>query len=301
MIHLTVKNGWCETTPYTFSGYGFLLAALGQETEAFRFSQLALRSQRGKRAQPDVNMMIHSFLSHFERPATYSLRPLLDGYRSGLETGSMMCGTICICCYAHVYLFCGLPLGSFANDMLMFGKQLTLCHQDLSLAFVLPALQLALNLTGQTRNPIDVSKDSMKALDIYKDTMFQEETEDPATLFVFYMQALGGFLFGSLDVVERAFNRIFARKTKRLEGTQILNLLFTVVDGVAGYALCRRKNQRKYRKLAQTSIKELWSLQKKRSMNSGGILALLKAEEAAFSRRPARKVNDLFDCVSVLT
>ena len=44
MMRLTAEHGWCEVTPYALAGYGFLLAALGREEDAFRFSQLALRS-----------------------------------------------------------------------------------------------------------------------------------------------------------------------------------------------------------------------------------------------------------------
>ena len=53
MMHLTAKEGWCEVTPYALSGYAFLLAALGQEKEAFRYSQLAELSSRSRSAQPD--------------------------------------------------------------------------------------------------------------------------------------------------------------------------------------------------------------------------------------------------------
>ena len=48
-----------------------LLDALGSEKEAFKFSQLALFSTRSQLAQPDVNVMVHSFSSHIERPAAH--------------------------------------------------------------------------------------------------------------------------------------------------------------------------------------------------------------------------------------
>jgi len=56
MARLTAKHGWCEVTAYAFAGYGFLLASMGQEDEAFRFAELALGSTRTDFARPEVIM-----------------------------------------------------------------------------------------------------------------------------------------------------------------------------------------------------------------------------------------------------
>ena len=56
MARLTAKHGWCEVTAYAFAGYGFLLASMGQEDEAFRFAELALGSTRTDIARPEVIM-----------------------------------------------------------------------------------------------------------------------------------------------------------------------------------------------------------------------------------------------------
>jgi hypothetical protein len=77
-----------------------MLASLGQEDAAFRFSQLALRQVRSKTSFPATSLMVGGFLSHLRLPAAHSLRPLLKGYRDGLETGDMMNGSICLALYA---------------------------------------------------------------------------------------------------------------------------------------------------------------------------------------------------------
>jgi len=299
MIRLTAKHGWCEVTPYALAGYGFLLAALGQENDAFRFSQLALQTIRSRSAQPDVNMMVHAFLAHFQLPAAQSLPPLLAGYRSGLEIGEMMCGTICLSVYAHVYLFSGLRLDSFADDMNHFANQLKLCHQNLALAFILPALQLALNLMGKTDNPMDVSRESMKHLETFDDSMFVDrEIEDPSVLFVYYLQAFSAYLLCDLASAEKALDLVYARHMKRVEGTQILNIFFTLVDGLINFSLYRKQARAKYWKRGKASIKSLEKLAKKRSINCGGILCLLLAEMASLSERNPETVKSKYDGVS---
>jgi hypothetical protein len=261
-----------------------ILAALGEETEAFRFSQLAVRSSKSKHALPEVQMMVGAFLSHFERPAALSLQPLIDGYRAGLESGDMMCGAICMSVYAHVYLFSGLSLTSFARDMLQFTQQLKVCHQDLPLAFTLPSLQLALNLSGQTNDPTDVSIHSMQELAAYNDSMFVDTAvEDPSIIFVFYLQAFSAYLFGNLAKAEDALNRVYARKMTRLDGTQILNIFFSFVDGLVSLALRRYKPRNSHRRLARSSMRKLEILTRKRSVNCSPLLALLHAENDSFS------------------
>ena len=302
MMQLTIQKGWCEVTPYALSGYAFLLAALGQEKEAFRYSQLALLSSRSRLAQPDVNMMVHSFTAHFERPAAQSLPPLLAGYRSGLDTGDMMCGSICMCCYSHVYLFSGLPLDSFAADMEQFARQLKVCRQDLALAFLLPALQLALNLSGKSDDPKDVSVESIQKLEAYNSSMFVDAAhEDPSVLFIYYLQVFSGFLFADNTLMERGLERIRSRKLKKLEGTQILNLFFILVDGLANFALYRANPRRRGKcwRHAHAAMRELEKLAKKRSINCVGILGLLRAEAASFSKRKTTdQVKRLYDDVS---
>lgn len=285
MIRLTMEYGWCDTTPYALAGYGFMLAALGEENEAFRFSQLAIQSSKTKRALPEVHMMTAAFISHFERPAALSLPSLIDGYRSGLESGNMMCGTICMSVYAHVYLFSGLSLTTFAKDMMQFSQQLKLCHQDLALAFVLPALQLALNMSGKTNDPKDVSVNSMQQLDGYNDSMFVDTTvEDPSVLFVYYLQAFSAYLLGDLEEASRALDCIYARKMTRLDGTQILNIFFIAIDGLISLSLKReRPNNQKHRGLARSSVKALEAFTKKRSVNCHPVLSLLHAESASFA------------------
>jgi len=295
-IRMTIKSGWCEITPYALAGYGFLLAALGEEKEAFRYSQLALKSSKKDFARPDVNMMVHTFLAHFERPAYQSLQPLLAGYRSGLESGEMMCGTICMSCYTHVYLFSGLQLNTFADDMHRFTHQLKLCHQDLALAFVLPAFQLALNLSGQTSDPMDVSKYSMQQLEAYNSSMFVDGVvEDPSLTFVYYLQAFSGLLLDDLKLAEKAWNELSGRKTRRLAGTQILNIFFALVDGLVAFALYRAAPKHKYRALAHAAMKEIKALTSKRSINTTGMFLLLEAENASLSAKKHDQVKGKYD------
>ena len=88
-----------------------------------------------------------------------------------------------------------------------------------------------------------------------------------------------------MDVAKAAMDRIQARKDRRLDGTQIMNMLFTLLDGLVFFELFRTTKKRKYRKRALASTKELKVLVKKRAINSAPFLALLQAEKASLSSK----------------
>lgn len=216
-----------------------------------------------------------------------------------------MCGTICMSVYAHVFFFSGLSLATLAADMRQFAYQLKLCQQDLALAFVIPCEQLALNLSGQTEDPIDVSVESMKRdLEAYHDKVFHETptSEDVTLSMALYFKAFSAYLFDDLNVAKKTIDKLLARKTKRMDGTQILNIFFAFVDGIVSFALIRSNKGKagKYRSLAKASIKELGRYAKKRSLNVAGLLSLLLAEKASLSEKNPEFLRKKYGEVSAI-
>ena len=216
-----------------------------------------------------------------------------------------MCGTICMSVYAHVFFFSGLSLATLATDMRQFAYQLKLCQQNLALAFVIPCEQLALNLSGQTEDPIDVSPESMKRdLESYHDELFNETStsEDVPLSMALYFKAFSAYLFNDLDVAKETIDKLLARKTKRLDGTQIMNIFFAFVDGIVSFALIRSNKRKagKYRALAKASMKELGRYAKKRSLNVAGLLSLLLAEKASLSEKNPEVLRKKYGEVSAV-
>ena len=185
-----------------------------------------------------------------------------------------MCGTICMSVYAHVFFF-------------------------------IPCEQLALNLSGQTEDPTDVSPESMKRdLESYHDELFNETStsEDVPLSMALYFKAFSAYLFNDLDVAKETIDKLLARKTKRLDGTQIMNIFFAFVDGIVSFALIRSNKRKtgKYRALAKASMKELGRYAKKRSLNVAGLLSLLLAEKASLSEKNPEVLRKKYGEVSAV-
>ena len=222
-MQVSMREGWTECTPNMYSGFGFLQSNFGQGNDGYRFCQLALSKSFDKKIYPTVVPYSYCLVLHHQLPLNVGIEPLLSGYRVGLETGDMFFGTICIACYIVLYLQCGLPLKPFIADQRNFCSQLKICRQDIPFAFICPCLQLALNLTGQSDDVRDLSRDSIKRNQEYFSENVLAVEEHQPVLYMWYLQVFNSFLLEDLNTVETVLKRIHKRKETRLEATHILN------------------------------------------------------------------------------
>ena len=298
-MRITVREGSCEATPWIYSGFAFMLAELGNGEEAARFANLAItRGNQKKEGFPGSVILSYLNVVHWKRPLSVSLEPLLSAYRVGLETGDLFFGTICISCYALVYFSCGLPLGPFAIDLRCYGGQLRICRQEIALNFIAPCHQLALNLLGESDDPLDLSRDSIKRNqpEFFTELMLDDETDAPF-LFTLYLQMFNAYILEDVELVEKTLKRISKLKENRLGGTHIMNYFFALMDGLGGLLLVKEKRSKTGAKISNRAIAELKRMTKTRPVNSVTSLKLLKAQKAALSSKkiPVDKVQAQFN------
>lgn len=296
-MRITVREGSFMGTPYIYSGFALMLTELSG-SEGIRFAQLARsKGEREKESLPGSCPLSYMNVLHWTKPICIALEPLLSGYRTGLEIGDLFFGSICISCYALVYFSCGLPLGPNAVDLHCFGSQLRICRQDVALAFIAPSYQFALNLLGESSDPVEISRESIAhhQADIIPDDLLEDET-DASFLFMLYLQVFNAYILGELDTVETTMKRISKLPARRVGGTHILNYFFPLVDGLVGFALVKANRSRKASMgLTKRAIAELSKVAKTRPVNSISSLKLLRAEQAATLSQPFEKVKTQFD------
>ena len=304
-FRVSIREGWSETTPFLYSGYGFMLGLFGEYNEAFRFGRLALKARRGKESYASSINLTYANLTPLQLPLGLSLEPYLSAYRVGLETGDLFYGTICLSCYALIYITCGLPLKPFADDLRKFGSQLKICHQDLPLTWILTTRQLALNLMGKSDNPLDLSRDAVQRQnpDIFSENLLlcdeASRTVPADILYMWYLQLYNAYILEDIAVVDKTLKRILALKkeARRFGGTHMMNYFVPFVDGLVGLWLAKKKPKSKTGpRVAKAAIAELAHVAKTRPVNSIIPLKLLRAEAAARKKstsvQQARKAYD---------
>ena len=294
LLRMSLLHGFCEDTPYGISSYGSICAIRGDYKNAYRFAKLSLKTDQNS-SSVSCPLMVYSTLSHFAEPIALGMEPALKAYRTGLETGEIFYGSLCMAIYGYIYFYCGLPLKPLINDMVNYGGQLKLCHQDYGLAYVMSVYQISLNLTGGSTNPVDMSREAVRKHDIFSENLFLEPS-DPSYLAHEYMQVFNAFVLNELDIAEEAFTRILRRTTRRLTGTHMYNYFLWFVDGIAGCALWRSsRNKIKFRDSAIQAQKYLRQCFKKRMFNCDGILFLIEAEVASIIRKKHSDLRPMYD------
>jgi hypothetical protein len=280
MMRVTLSCGSCESTPFAFAGYGLMVSSLGNEIEGSRFADLATRQVKDKYSFPSTTVLVHTFLAHLQRPVAESLEPLLASYRVGLETGELNFGAMAVCNYAFLYIFSGSKLKTFIPDMRNFACQLRLCGQDNSMCYVLPMLQLAMNLCAQTDNAVDLSWGACVNQHAFSEGL-QFDVNSQAVIFLDYAQMFNAYILNDLDIAREAGKRA---NQATLRGTHFSNAFHAFIDGLVYLALYRRdRENKKYLKTANHAISRLTDYAKKRSINCLGMLLLLQAEKSSLS------------------
>ncbi|MEG4941798.1 AAA family ATPase [Microcoleus sp. F4-D5] len=124
MIHLCIQYG---NSPQAASGYGiyglFLCGPLGEIEVGYRFGQLALNLLDrfdAKEIKSHVYVVFNAHIRHWKEHGKETLAPLLDGLKSGLETGSLEYVGYNSIYYCDHILFTGQPLEFVAQKQAQY-------------------------------------------------------------------------------------------------------------------------------------------------------------------------------------
>eukprot|EP00934_Nitzschia_sp_Nitz4_P003510 Nitzschia sp. Nitz4//scaffold18_size181773//151656//156065//NITZ4_001938-RA/size181773-processed-gene-0.67-mRNA-1//-1//CDS//3329540080//3500//frame0 len=296
-MRLTIREGFCSSTPWIFSGYGAMLAWVGDNEAAIRFGQLAYSTgKRRKETIPSGTLLSLGSVLHMQVPLNLTLEPYLTGYRVGLETGDLLSGTSCLSVYAMVYFTCGLPLGSFASDMRNFCTQLRILGQDIALAYTLPSTQFALNLLLKSDDPVDLTHESILRNQpnfftplLREDDSAKSRTARMDVLFHWYLQLFNAYLMRDGKLTYDTLKRIQALRpgARRFGGLHFMNYVFSFIDGLVGLYLSRTyvksSGRKSGKRIAKKALHDLKVLSQKPVINCIPMMRFLEVETSVAS------------------
>ena len=299
MFRATCKYGRSIFTGTGFTSFGALLATNGDVEMAYRFADLGLRAQKPEDTRPDTSMPAYCSVLHAKLPLASLVEPCLLGYRKGLEMGNTFYGSIAMGVYADAYKGCGLPLDTFASDLNKFASQLKILRCEFMLCFILPTMQLALNLTGQSVDPVKVTWDVITKHGHLNDGV--DPSRSPkAELQREFTQAFNAYILRDVHTAEMSLKQLCKkpRRKRRYEMNHFNNYFFALTEGLVGFWLGKEKQTRWYRRFALSAIK--W-FQKRRNLNTVPLVLLLEAQKAATeSSVDYANVRKLYDNVIVM-
>ncbi|MDZ7970005.1 MAG: AAA family ATPase [Nostoc sp. DedSLP03] len=271
-VILSVKYGNSPVSISAYAGYGIILCGVFGDIESgYELGQLALQlleQLSAKEFTTKILFTVNALISHWKVPVRETLSPLLQAYKSGLETGDLEFAAAAAHVYCYHSYFIGKELSELESEMAIYEETLGQLKQEQTLLLFQSFHQAVLNLLDRAEHPCDLIGN------VYNEQILLPsliQRGDRTSIVGLYLNKLIlCYLFGQYP--EAVFNA--SKAQTYLDGIVATFALtcFYFYDSLAGLALYSHsprsqqkrclsqvnKNQKKIKKWAHHSPVNLW-------------------------------------------
>ncbi len=187
-VRLSLRYGQTADSSFAYAGYGLILCgALRRIEEGYRFGQLALKQlERLKSKEMHCRTLVtaYTFTVHWKQHLHDSLKPMLEAYRTGVESGDIEFAALALHQYSCILFFIGEPLGRVEKNLRAFEEKIRRLGQDTALEYQQIYHQAVLNLLGRSASAFHLAGESYD-----EDTRIDRhwERNDHNALFTVYL------------------------------------------------------------------------------------------------------------------
>jgi predicted ATPase/signal transduction histidine kinase/GAF domain-containing protein len=155
-VELSVQYGSAAVSAQAFAWYGVILCINGEIDLGDRIGEIALgllsRFQNREFKASTINM-VYPFVKPWKYHLQKSLAPLLDGYQSGLETGTLEYAAYCIYNYCSLSYFLGKDLSILEPEIKLYNQALGQIKQEVAHNYLRIFYQSMINLMTPNKRP----------------------------------------------------------------------------------------------------------------------------------------------------
>ncbi len=152
MVRQSIKYGMDYQVVCSYTDYGTILCGvLGDIETGYRFGNLALRLLErfdARELQARVFFIVNAMIRHWKEHARNTLRSLLEGYQSGLDTRELQYAAYCGGIYTIYSFFTGKELSTLEKEMVSYGEVMRQTNQLKTFHYIILYRQMVLNLMG---------------------------------------------------------------------------------------------------------------------------------------------------------
>ncbi|HEY9626963.1 MAG TPA: AAA family ATPase [Coleofasciculaceae cyanobacterium] len=156
-VNLSIQYGNAFASPVAYATFGLILCGMVKDIESgYQFGQLALRFL----SHPDTHslkakilMIVYGFIIHWKEHNREILKPLLEGYQSGLETGDLEHAAYCAYAYCAQSYRTAKQLVEVERDAATYSEAIRQIKQKTVLTWIQVIQQTVLNLMKSSVNP----------------------------------------------------------------------------------------------------------------------------------------------------
>ncbi len=161
-VNLSLKYGNTAESAYAYASYGVILCGIGDVTAGYQFGKLAMQVLahfQAKELTAKTLMVVTNFINHWQEHVNQGLKPLLDAYQIGLETGDLEFAAYALYIRAYHAYFVGQELSGLEQEISFYIQAISKFKQTATEQFLGLYRQVALNLLG-TENPCSLIGES---------------------------------------------------------------------------------------------------------------------------------------------
>ncbi|MBW4433057.1 MAG: AAA family ATPase [Pelatocladus maniniholoensis HA4357-MV3] len=190
-INLSLQHGNAPLSAYAYVTYGLMLCGVVEDIESgYQFGKLALSlvsKSNAKEVKAKIFGTFYGTISHWQEHAKEILKPLLETYPVGLETGDLEFAAYCLKFHCSYSYFIGRELTELEREMVIYSNTISQIKQETVFNWNAIYRQSVLNLLGYVKNPcrlIGEAYDEEKMLPLHL------EVKDGVGLLYLYFSSL---------------------------------------------------------------------------------------------------------------
>ncbi|HEY9600216.1 MAG TPA: AAA family ATPase [Allocoleopsis sp.] len=157
MVNLSIQYGNTPLSAQGYSSYGIVLCGVVLDIDSgYQFAQLALKLLgrfNSKTIKSAVLFLTYQFSIHWKEHLRATLKLLLEGHQSGLDTGDLLLAAFNAYGYSTLLYWMGKDLTSVEREMAKYSDAIDRINQSLVLSYLNRYWQVVLNLMGCSENP----------------------------------------------------------------------------------------------------------------------------------------------------
>ncbi|MDZ8239344.1 MAG: AAA family ATPase [Nostoc sp. ChiQUE01a] len=187
-INISVKYGNTSLSASAYVNYGLVLTGVvGDIESAYQFGKLGITlvdKLNAKEVKAKIILAFNTTIRHWKEHTRQILKPLLEGYSIGIETGDLEYAAYCLNAYSYSAYFVGRELTELEREMATYSNAIAQIKQKIVFNWISIHRQSILNLLGNVGNPcylIGEAYNEEKMLPLYL------EANDVMGIFYFYV------------------------------------------------------------------------------------------------------------------
>ena len=164
MVQLSLKYGNAPMSITCYGPYGVIhCGIIGDVTAGYQYGELALTLLEKigyNLLKAETYLVFNTFIRPWQETIKTSLKPLLEGVQSGLETGAVKDACYCATFYCSYLYLSGEPLETVNQQQYKYIQLLEKYKQEYQIYHAKLWNQVVINLQGKSNHPCELLGDS---------------------------------------------------------------------------------------------------------------------------------------------